>query len=368
MKLLYTLFYKIFRVESLAELLISVGVAVLIYVGFHVLSLLLARYAPLLTKNILRLKSDAFDQAFAHSFAKPVGYFLRCVGLFLALEYIPFTQQLQVMLRVVNLKFIRLALIILISIAAQNFIEYAPLFFKGINAKFEGKNKTIIAFFTKLGKALIIALTAVIILNEFGYDINGLIAGLGLSGLTFALAAQDTASNFVSGVVILMDKPFAIGDWIAVGSMEGVVEEMNFRSCRIRTFDNAVISVPNNKLSGDSVTNWTKMNMRKTKFTIGLLYSTDEQTIRTVCQEIRTGLSAFSEIKKDTILVNLSNFSPSSLDILIQYHSFPVSLAEHMALREKVNYMILNVINTQNTEFAYPTYTLHQQEVNPTQA
>lgn len=352
-------FFNIFNVENLGEFGIKIAIALAIYVLFYLLSVWFSKYAGSIFKKLFRLKNEKFENAFSHSFSKPVLYFTRCLGAFLSVKYIPFTSEISLSINSLMAKFIRISLIIFISIAAQNFIMTSPSFFKGINEKFAGKNQTVIGFFTRLGKALIVVLTVVILLNEFGYDINGLIAGLGLSGLTFALAAQDTASNFVSGLVILMDKPFGIGDWIAVGNMEGIVEEMNFRSCRIRTFENALIAVPNNKLSGDSVTNWTKMNMRKTKITVGLVYSTSKETLQKVCDEIKNELVKISDIKTDSILVRFDNFSASSLDVVIQYNSYPVALAQHVALKEKVQYLIMDILKNNDTDFAYNSFTIY---------
>ena len=359
MNFIYNQFHKTFQVESLQEFAITVGISLVIYVVFHIFSLLLAKHAPSMLKKLFKLKNEAFEEAFSFSFSKPISYFLRFLGAYLAISYLPFNPAFALILDGLMKKFIRIALIVCVSIAAQNFIVNSPVFFKGLNTRLEGKNKTIISFFSKLGKALVIVFTAVILLNELGYDINGLIAGLGLSGLTFALAAQDTASNFVSGLVILMDKPFAIGDWITVAGMEGIVEEMNFRSCRIRTFDNALIAVPNNKISGDSVTNWTKMNMRKTKITIGLVYSTSKETLQKVCDEIKAELHSYSEIKTDSILVRFENFSPSSLEVVVQYNSYPVALPQHVALKERVQYAIMDIVKNNETDFAFNSLTIY---------
>ncbi|MEG1782240.1 MAG: mechanosensitive ion channel family protein, partial [Oscillospiraceae bacterium] len=352
--------YSTFSVFSLEELAVKIGLSAGIYIAFHIFSAIMAKYVPGALQRIFKLKNENFIGIFSESFSKPISYFLRFLGGYLAISYLPFNPVISVILNGLMTKFIRIALIVLVSISAQNFIAHAPVLFKGLNAKLESKNKTIINFFSKLGKAVIIVFTAVILLGELGYDINGLIAGLGLSGLTFALAAQDTASNFVSGLVILMDKPFAIGDWISVAGMEGIVEEMNFRSCRIRTFDNALIAVPNNKISGDSVTNWTKMNMRKTRFKIGLIYQTSKQTIQKVCDEITACLNGFEEIKKDSILVRFDSFNSSSLDIVIQYNSYPIAIGEHLALKEKVQYAVMDIINANDTDFAFNTQTVYQ--------
>ena len=253
---------------------------------------------------------------------------------------------------------LRVSAIIFISIALQNFVMNLPKFIENIEEKLGGVNQTIVTFFTKIAQALVMVFTVVIIVEEFGYDVTGLITGLGLGGLTFALAAQDIASNFMAGITIILDKPFAMGDWIAVGGMEGIVEEMNFRSTKIRTFDNALISVPNSQLGSSSVTNWTKMNMRKTNIIIGLLYSTTRETLQAVCADIYSELVKFEEIKTDSLVVKFDNFNASSLDVKISYNSFPIPLPAHMALKEKVQLKIMEVVEKHDTDFAYNTITV----------
>lgn len=350
---------NIFYTDDMTVVVIRILTAAALYVVFHFISVILLKSAPGFFKKILKTGSDSLQSVFARSFARPAAIFLRCLGAYLALISLPLAPSPRALVLSVSSRLLRLALIVAVSAALQGLAVNSKAFFSGISEKHPALSPTILGFFTKLGQAVIIALTVVIVLKELGYDVNGLIAGLGLSGLTFALAAQDTASNFVSGLVILMDKPFGVGDWISVGGMEGIVEEMNFRSCRIRTFDNALISVPNSKISGDSVTNWTKMNLRKTSISIGLLYSTDKRTMQSVCARIKENLAKMPEIKTDSIMVRFDKFSRSSLDIFISYNSYPIAGPRHFALKEKVQYMIMDVVAAHDTDFAYNSMTIY---------
>lgn len=358
--MLSKLYLSLFGELDYKTVILKIFGAILIFVCFEIVAVIYKKNAVKLMKLLFKVKNENFTNAFVASIAKPFNFFLRATGIYLALRYIPFCTPIGFWLYPILLRGFRICLIVLVSISVQNFIVNFSVFFEHA---FDGKNQTVVSFFTKVGRAAIIVLTLVIVLKELGYDINGLIAGLGLGGLTFALAAQDTASNFFSGIVILLDKPFAIGDWISLGGMEGVVEEMNFRSCRIRTFDNALISMPNSKLSSDSVTNWTKMNLRKTKISIGLDYSTKKEVLQKICDDIRAKLNSYSEIKKDTILVWFDNFNPSSLGVVIQYHAFTISQKDHLDLRQRVHFMIMDIVNNSETSFAFETRTVIQHTV-----
>ena len=306
----------------------------------------------------MKNKNEKVHNAFKDSFAKPLTIFIKIMGVFFVVSAFPLNPVVKVPVVAFLNTVVRISLIVMISISVQNLITNIPEVIDNFGEKLGGVNQTIVTFFTKIAKALVIVFTVVIVVEEFGYDVTGLITGLGLSGLTFALAAQDIASNFMSGITILLDKPFGIGDWIAVGGMEGIVEEMNFRSTKIRTFDNALISVPNSQLGNSSVTNWTKMNYRKTNIIIGLLYSTTRETLQAVINDIHSELSKFEEIKTDSLVVRFNEFSASSLDVKISYNSFPIPAPEHLALREKVNLKIMEVVERHDTDFAYNTVTV----------
>jgi len=220
-------------------------------------------------------------------------------------------------------------------------------------------HNTIVIFFTKITKVIIIVLSFLIILGEFGVNINGLITGVGLGGLTFALAAQDTASNIFGGLVIISDKPFAVGDWIQTSSIEGVVEDITFRSTRIRTFDDALTIVPNSTLASASITNWSKMNKRKIKFLIGLCYNTRPSQIKKILKDIQAALLKHEDVIDDSILVKLDEFGDSSFDILVTFFARQTSLPELKRVREEINFDIIDIVYNNESKFALPSTSVY---------
>lgn len=355
---MFNLLETIFGTSYLPHIAVKLVSAVAIYIVAVIVSKMTEKILGFVAKLIFRNKSEKVHNAFKNSFAKPLTTFIKVAGVYFAITALPLNRTLKVAVVAFMTTVLRIALMLMISVSVQNLIGNIPDIIDNIGEKLGGVNQTIVTFFTKIAKALVMVFTVVIIVEEFGYDVTGLITGLGLGGLTFALAAQDIASNFMSGVTILLDKPFGIGDWISVGGMEGIVEEMNFRSTRIRTFDNALITVPNSKLGNDSITNWTKMNMRKTNIIIGLLYSTTRETLQAVCADIYSELVKFEEIKTDSLVVKFDKFNASSLDVKISYNSFPIPLPAHMALKEKVQLKIMEVVEKHDTDFAYNTITV----------
>ena len=348
-------YLKIFGDTAFPEIITYTVIAIAVYFVSHGIGNCLGKKSDVIVGKLFKKQNDNIKNAISKSLANPIKNLIQFTGLLAAVMLLPFSPQISAVVDTFAVKVYRIAVIALVGMLAVNLVDSIQHFSK----KFENnENKTLLMFFIKIGKVLVIFLTGAIALKEVGFDVTGLLASLGIGGVVLALAAQDTASNLFSGIVILFDKPFAVGDWISVAGMEGIVEEMSFRSCRIRTFDNALISVPNSKLGGDSVTNWTKMNVRKTRITIGLVYGTKKDTLQKVCDEIKAKLMEYDSIKKDNIMVWFDNFNASSLDVVVQYHTYLTGAADFFALKEEIQYMIMDVVESNETDFAFNTQTI----------
>lgn len=257
-------------------------------------------------------------------------------------------------------KLYRIALIITITYFMYSAVPLLVLMFEKYNHPDKPiLDNTLIIFFTKIAKAIIAILSFLIVLGEFGLNINGIITGIGLGGLTFALAAQDTASNIFGGLVIISDKPFSVGDWIQTSSTEGIVEDITFRSTRIRTFDDALIVVPNSTLSNASITNWSKMNKRKIKFNVGVTYSTSSETIKGIIADTIEMLKNNEDIIDDSIIVRLDGFGDSALEIIVMFFANQVTLPELKRVRQEVNFGIIDIVHKNGSSFAFPSTSVY---------
>lgn len=222
-------------------------------------------------------------------------------------------------------------------------------------------SKTLMSFARKVVKVLIIVFAALAIVAETGTNVTALITGLGLGGLTFALAAQDTASNLFSGLVILLDRPFVVDDYIETPDVVGTVEEITFRSTRIRNLSNSQIIVPNSTLTSKPITNWSRLQKRRVAFTIGLEYGTSSEQLNKCIKAIEDLLNGSSEIVEGSPCVNFDAFADSSLNINIVYYTKEVALARHLKVKEAMNLAIMAIVEKENCSFAFPTQTLHIQ-------
>lgn len=208
-------------------------------------------------------------------------------------------------------------------------------------------------------KIFIVAFGAVAILQNLSVDVAGLVAGLGLGGLAFALAAKDTISNLFGSATIFADRPFQIGDWIIVSDIEGIVESVGFRSTKIRTFYNSLVTIPNAKVADAIVDNYGARTFRRIRTTLALRYDTTPEQIEIFIEGVRDIIMANSYVRADDITVALNEMSPSALNILVNCFLRVSSSVEEHRERQDLYLKFLALAQRLNISFAYPTQTLH---------
>jgi MscS family membrane protein len=211
-------------------------------------------------------------------------------------------------------------------------------------------------------KVLIVAIGLVTIAGSVGIEIAGLLAGLGLGGLAFALAAQDTVSNLFGSVTVLFDRPFEVGDWVVVGDVEGTVEEMGFRSTRIRTFYNSLITLPNSNLIKASVDNLGARRFRRWSTRLGIAYNTPPETVDAFCEGIRELVRRHPYTRKDYFHVYFNQFGAANLEILLYVFFETPDWATELRERHRLAVDILRLAHELGVEFAFPTQTVYLRE------
>ncbi len=204
-------------------------------------------------------------------------------------------------------------------------------------------------------KVFVVAFGLVFIADNLDVDISSMLAGLGIGGLAIALAAKDTVSNLFGSLTVLIDRPFAVGDWVVIDGADGTVEEISFRSTRIRTFYDSQITMPNAKLLTTVVDNYGRRRYRRWKTTLGIAYETPPERIEALCEGIRELVRVHPHTRKDYFHVYANEFGPSSIDVMIYvFHEVPDWSAE---LRERHRLLldILRLANRLGVTIAYPT-------------
>lgn len=191
---------------------------------------------------------------------------------------------------------------------------------------------------------LVIVIGMAQILTVHGVDVSGLVAGLGLGGLAFALAAKDTVENIFGSVAILLDQPFRVGDAINVGGVTGTVEQIGLRSTRIRTPENSLVSMPNSKVIAGHVDNLGARQYVRTRIVLNLAYDTSPQAIEALSAGIRELLRSHPKCKRDAIAVFLNEFNPTNLGLLVQFHISAKDWTAEQATKEPIFLAILTLV------------------------
>ena len=194
-------------------------------------------------------------------------------------------------------------------------------------------------------------------LNNAGYDVGALIAGLGIGGLAFALAAQDTVANFFGGVTIFVDKPFTVHDWIKINGEEGIVEEVGIRSTRIRTFPGRLVIIPNKVFAESVIENVSAEPNRRVILVLGLTYDMDHNRVQEALKILAEVHEKFSSHLEDKHLELFDSFGDFSLNVKFIYY---IKKGEDVfQLNSQINLEILERFNAVGLDFAFPTQTIH---------
>ena len=242
-------------------------------------------------------------------------------------------------------------------------------------------SKELLILLVKALKGLVFLIAVTLILSHLGINITAILSTLGIGGLAFAMAAKDSLSNFFGGLNIMIDRIFKMGDWIKINDVEGTVVEIGLRSTTVRTFDNALITMPNSLVSTASVLNWNRRSVgRRIKMYVGVTYESNMDDIRQALEDIRQMLSEHPEIAspkekqvstqarnkflsqedahgvKSTQLVFLDRYNEFSIDILIYCFAKTVSWAKWLEVKQDVLFKIADILEKNNLSFAYPTH------------
>ncbi|MBB6449460.1 MscS family membrane protein [Geomicrobium halophilum] len=339
-------------------------IAALIVLFFLIVRKIFTRYIFALITFFSKKRKSEFLSNFLFAFEKPMRMLLVVIGFYFAILYLhPPADFMSVTHRI-----LRTFIIIFFGWGFFNFSGTSSDLFKRLGRKIDGdEDSMLIPFTSRILRGLIIVLMFTVIAMEWNYDINGFIAGLGLGGLAFALAAQDTIANFFGGIIIVTERPFKRGDWIETPTVEGIVEDISFRSTQVRTFAEGLVTVPNSTIAHEAITNWSLMNKRQISFEISLRYNTPVSQLRRVSQRVQQELEEHPHVHPDEIEVHIREFKESGLDLMLYYFTNTTSWSEWLRLKEEMNLRVLEILEEENVSLALPGRDLYMQQDNQLQ-
>jgi MscS family membrane protein len=262
-------------------------------------------------------RSSLLNRGLVVALSKPFSAFLVIFGFYLAILVLPispFSEQL-----VANL-FRGLSMLTLVWAA----FLLSDLFAGYLEIRLNNNPQSAVAGFAplirKCLKVFVLIIGILMTIDNLGYNVTGIIATLGLGTAAVALAAQDTIKNAFGAMMIALDRPFKVGDWIQVGDkVDGNVEAIGLRSTKVRTFPKTVVSIPNGVLANEYINNWSRMPKRRVKQVVGVSYEASAVDMEGAVEDIRKILRNDDDVDQEFILVNFTNFGDSSLDILVYY-------------------------------------------------
>lgn len=246
---------------------------------------------------------------------------------------------------------------------AYRLVDLIAAFLKDTAAKTSSKlDDALVPLVTKTMKVFVTVMGVVFIADNLDIDVTSLLAGLGLGGLAFALAAKDVAGNLFGSITVLLDQTFHVGDWVIIGDVEGTIEHIGFRSTRIRTFYNSQVSVPNSTLITANVDNMGKRAYRRLSCKLSVAYDTPPERIDAFCEGIRELVRQHPYTRKDNYHVYLNEFSASALEILVYIFWRTPEWATELRERHRFLLDCLRLAKRLGVEYAYPTQTLYMKQ------
>ncbi len=242
-------------------------------------------------------------------------------------------------------------------------IRIVDLFMRGTEERLRdlGRQEAVAAMplLRRALKTILALMALLVVLQNFGYNVTGLIAGLGLGGVAIALAAQKTLSNLFGGVSLLTDQPIRVGDFCSWGTRSGTVEEIGLRSTRIRTLDRTLVTVPNSEFSEVQIENFAARDKIRIHSILNLRYETTPDQLRWLLAELRRDLVRHPRIETDTIRVRFVAFGAHSLDVELMAYVLTTEWLDFLRVREDVYLGVMDRVKESGTGFAFPSQTLY---------
>lgn len=342
--------------STVGDLLIALGI-------FAVALVLRGLFARIVIGNLrmlTRRTRGTFDDLVLEAIAPPLRLVPVILGVYLSLRVLELAPEYWE----TALTFVRSLVAFAIFWAIFRALTPISAAFSGLNGML---GEATFQWLVKALKAIVAFIGGAAILQMWGIEVGPLLAGLGLFGVAVALGAQDLFKNLIAGVLILIEKRFAPGEWVLVdGVVEGTVESIGFRSTFIRRFDKSPVFVPNAKLSDNAVTNFSRMTHRRIYWVIGVEYGTTAEQLAEICGSLREYLAScddFASGDEVSTFVHVDSFNDSSIDLMLYCFTRTTVWAEWLKIKEELAYKVKQVVEDAGTGFAFPSQSLYVEKV-----
>lgn len=356
-----TLISEIFNQTLFGVSIIKLGFFfIIIFITFLLKSIFFYIVDKKIAILVRKTKPELFD-LLSNAIKNPTGYLILLQGFYLAILSLQLPEKIgQFEIALI----IRPIYILLISFILLYFIFkiidiIAYYLYQEAKKSESALDDQLVPLLVKSLRILVTTVGILFILQNFGYNVTSLIAGLGLGGLAFALAAQNTVSNLFGSITIFSDKPFQLGDWIQVGDIEGTVEDVGFRTTRVRRFDQALVTVPNSQFINTGVINYSAMKKRRISFNLMIAYGTSANKINEVVAGIKKIIEENEKFDHSYYIVRFTEFGAYSLNIFIYCFASTTDWAESLMIKEEFNLKIMQLLEELDVEIAFPSQAIY---------
>ena len=331
---------------------IDIGIGLAIIVIFKIIS---SPIAYMIVK-MFKFKVKDKNKIKNNGFYKPLKSFFVILGIYIGFMVLKLPADVFAGIT----KIFKICVILLATKGFSNLFDSNSESFAKLREKlnFDG-NDTTINFFSKVAKALIYIIAGFILITELGYNLGGLATGLGISSVVIALAAQDIAKSFLAGISIISDRPFEIGDYITVGDLSGTVEDITFRTTRIRNADNQVIVIPNSVLTDNNIINSSKRESRRFFTVLTLELDTPLEKVTQLTENIKLALTTHPQVINETVKVFFETISADGIDLSIDLKTSALEYVDYLKFKEEINYTLLDMVNQAKIGLAYPSQSIY---------
>src|SRR5210317_936785 len=326
-------------------------IALIIFTFFLFLRGVFAKFIVKRLENFVLKSSNKFDNSLVNSMEGPAKFFPIVIGFFVATSYVSVESNA---IDTIN----RSLITILIFWTFHQAVGPFSVVIKSIEGLL---SRELIGWIIKSLKILIFILGLAAVLELWGIKIGPIIAGLGLFGVAVALGAQDLFKNLISGILVLVEKRFKIGDWILVeGTIEGIVEKIGFRSTVIRKFDKSLAIIPNFQFAENSVVNISETTNWRIRWSITLQYDTTVAQLKKVREEIENYINKSEDFSQSVgVAVRIEKFSDSSIDLLVRCFTRSGSWNDWLEVKEKLAIEIKQIVEGNKASFAFPSQSIY---------
>jgi MscS family membrane protein len=332
------------------QILIGIGIFLIFLVFRGIISKVIIKKLEIISKKT----TNKLDDTFVSSLIGPARFLPIVIGFFIASYYMSFSLEGREIVDTIN----RTLITILIFWIIHQIIEPVSYVLSGLDQLL---SRELIGWIIKSLKILIFILGLAAVLELWGIKIGPIIAGLGLFGVAVALGAQDLFKNLISGILVLVEKRFKIGDWISVdGVIEGTVEKIGFRSTSIRKFDKSLAIIPNFQFAENAVTNVSETSNWRIRWTITLQYNTTVDQLKKIRDDIEAFINKSEDFNQSLgVAVRIEKFSDSSIDLLVRCFTKSGSWNDWLEVKEKLAIEIKQIVEGNKASFAFPSQSIY---------